>query len=107
MGTISEKDKVAILKLKLDRDFSGHYLPNWMQVLLANENPLLPSSHVLYQEMDSAIATATSFPNNINNWSLYPTLFLHGLAIYTSSPLQTYELIRGTYYDGAIEIYYL
>ena len=95
--TILPSLQQQIADCSVERDFNGHYLSNWLRVILC-EGGLFQSTSALYQEIDALISTVFAYPGKIHDWSIYQTLSLHAMAVYTSTSLQSYELLRGWHF---------
>ena len=93
MGFVLEKLRRSAIAYRIERDFEGNFVAKWLSMLF--ENNIIDTDHIIYQEFSALLQTALSFPNPVRNWEEHRTLFLHSLAMYTSTPLLTYELMRG------------
>ena len=93
MGCVSEELRRDAVAYRINRDFDGHFMAKWLSLIF--DNNVIESNHIIYQELSALLQTALSFPSPVRNWEEHRTLFLHSLAVYTSTPLLSYELMRG------------
>ena len=70
-----------------------HYLCHWSDMLISHK--IITPSSLRYQENDAFIFSILQFPDPVRNWSVWGTVHMYALKMYTSVSGAGLNLLRG------------
>ena len=74
-----------------------HYICHWKNILL--NSGIIDSSSLSFQEDEALIYSVLHYPDPMPDWTLYGTLYLYAMKVYSSLPSRALNLHRGMTYN--------
>ena len=80
-------------KYDISRELTVNYVCHWKNWLIQHE--IVKIDSLSFQEDEALIHSVLSYPNPVDNWKIWKTLYLYGLKLMTSISSTALNLFRG------------
>ena len=80
-------------KYGISRELTVNYVCHWKNWLIQHE--IVKIDSLSFQEDEALIHSVLSYPNPVDNWKIWKTLYLYGLKLMTSISSTALNLFRG------------
>ena len=77
----------------IERELPVNYICCWKDIII--QHGLITSESLTFQEDEALVASILNFPNPVEDWTVWNTLYLYGLKLMTSFSTAGLNLYRG------------